>query len=167
MSFYDAIIGAAQWLENTPLALTIAEGAYPFPLLETAHVLGLGTVVGTIAIVDLRLLDLASRNRPVRALVEETLPYTWAGFTLALATGALMFISKATEYINNVPFRIKLCVLALAGLNMVAFHMLTYKSVDRWNHGIATPRAARIAGGSSLVLWITVVFLGRWIAFVN
>ena len=167
MSVYDQIFAAAQWLENTPLAVAIAEGAYPFPLLETAHVLGLGTVVGTIAIVDLRLLDLASRSRPVRDLVAETLPYTWAGFGLALVTGALMFISKATEYIANVPFRIKLCVLALAGLNMVAFHFLTYRSVDRWNHGIATPRAARIAGASSLLLWVAVVFLGRWIAFVD
>lgn len=164
---YETLHAWAEWLENTKLALWIAEGAYPFPILETLHVIGVSTVVGTIAIVDLRLLDLASRSRSVRELVDETLPYTWGGFALALLTGALMFISKATTYLDNVPFRIKLCILALAGLNMMAFHFATFRSVDTWNHGVRTPSGARIAGATSLALWVAVVCFGRWIAFVE
>ena len=154
------------WLENTPLALYIGESSYLFPLLETAHVMGLALVLGTIAIVDLRLLDVASRNRPVRALIAETLPYTWFGFAVALITGVLMFISQATTYYENVPFRIKLVLLALAGANMIAFHFLTLRTLDSWSEGVRTPRSARVAGGSSIALWIAIVFAGRWIAFV-
>ena len=154
-------------IENSAIAQSIAESSVVFPLLETLHVIGLSLVVGTIAIVDLRLLDLASRRRPVRQLTKETLPYTWLGFIIALSTGTLMFASKATTYIANTPFRIKLGLLAFAGLNMITFHFLTYRSVDRWDHDGPTPVTARIAGGTSLVLWCTIVFVGRWIAFVD
>ena len=85
----------------------------------------------------------------------------------ALLSGALMFTSKATTYIHNLPFLMKMCVLASAGFNMISFHFLTYRSVERWDREVPTPTAARVAGGASILLWVTVVFLGRWIAYVE
>jgi hypothetical protein len=155
------------WVEATPLAVAIGESSYYFPWLETIHVAALGLVLGTIAIVDLRLLGLASRIRPVRDVIAETLPFTWGGFVLALVSGSLMFISRATIYFANVPFRIKLGLLALAGLNMVVFHVLTMRSLDGWNESERTPTGARVAGASSMLLWIGIVFAGRWIAFTE
>ena len=167
MSLVQAISDWCTWVEATPLAVSIAESSYYFPWLETTHVVGLALVLGTIAIVDLRLLGLASRSRPVRDVIAETLPFTWGGFALALTSGALMFISAATTYFGNVPFRIKLCLLALAGVNMVVFHVLTMRSLDGWNESDKTPTGARIAGASSMLLWIAIVFAGRWIAFTE
>jgi hypothetical protein len=161
----QTILDWCTWVENTPFALSIAESSYYFPLLETAHVVGLALVLGTIAIVDLRLLGLASRSRAVRDVIAETLPFTWGGFALALVTGALMFISRATDYFDSVPFRIKLVLLALAGLNMIVFHILTMRTLDGWNESETTPANARVAGASSMLLWIAIVFAGRWIAF--
>lgn len=163
----DQLLEWCAWLESLPFAVAIAESSHLFPILETAHVIGLGLVLGTIAIVDLRLLDLASRSRPVRELVEETLPYTWFGFAVAVVTGALMFASRATEYFVNVPFRIKLALLALAGANMLAFHLLSYREIHKWSDADATPRAAKVAGGTSMALWVLIVFAGRWIAFTE
>lgn len=167
MSLMQTLAGWSEQLEATPLATAIAESSNLFPLLETAHVVGLGLLLGTITIVDLRLLDLASRSRPVRELVAETLPYTWIGFGIALITGALMFISRATTYFENTPFRVKMVLLALAGLNMLAFHFLTFRTVEHWGVSGPTPHSARWAGGSSIALWILIVFFGRWIAFTE
>ena len=147
--------------------MAIAESSNYFPWLETAHVIGLALVLGTIAIVDLRLLGLASRSRAVGDVIADTLPFTWGGFGLAVVTGGLMFISRATDYFENVPFRIKLCLLALAGINMVVFHILTMRTLDGWNESETTPTNARIAGVSPMLLWIAIVFAGRWIAFTE
>jgi uncharacterized membrane protein len=163
MSIFDI----CTWLENSSLAVAIAESEWLFPTIETVHVLSLTMVFGSIAMLDLRLLGLANRTSGVRQLSEEILPWTWTAFVIAAISGVLMFISAATKYFDNIPFRIKILLLALAGLNMAVFQMTGYRSVAAWNDDVKTPRVARIAAGVSMALWIGVVFAGRWIGFVD
>jgi hypothetical protein len=155
----------AEWLQNTPVGSFISQSTWAFPTIETIHVFALVIVVGTIAIVDLRLLSVASRDRSVSQLSNDVLPITWSAFALAAVTGALLFSSKAVSYLENWPFRIKLVLLFLAGANMVLFHFMTYRSVHEWDHAQRAPSAARLAGALSLAFWIGVVVCGRWIGF--
>src|SRR4051812_8114496 len=97
-----------QWLENTAVASFVSQSTWAFPTVETIHVFALVVVVGTIAIVDLRLLNVASRNRPVTQVSNDVLPVTWSAFGLAVLTGGLLFSSKASHYLDNWPFRIKI-----------------------------------------------------------
>jgi hypothetical protein len=159
------IASFCSWLENTSIAMYISGSTWAFPTIETLHVCFLVIVVGTVAIVDLRLLGVASRNLPVSKLSSDILPVTWCAFVGAVITGSLLFSSKATAYWGNIPFRFKIVCLALAGLNMVIFHFLTYRSVRNWDHDPITPKAARIAGALSLLFWICVIGFGRWIGF--
>ena len=156
------------WLEyisNTPLALAISQGATPFPLLECIHVVAISAVVGTITIVDLRLLGYRSHRRGVRQLIQDVLPYTWGAFALALVAGSLLFISNAPKYAHNTQFQLKLLLIAVAAINMAIFHLTVYRRVGQWDDLVPPPLAARIAGATSLCLWIAVVFLGRWVGF--
>ena len=155
----------SEWLQNTAVGSFISASTWAFPTIETVHVFVLVIVVGTIAIVDLRLLSVASRNRSVSQLSNDVLPITWSAFCLAAVTGALLFSSKATEYLANGPFRIKVALLVLAGLNMLLFHFMTYRSVHQWDDAHRAPSAARFAGALSLAFWIGVVVCGRWIGF--
>jgi Family of unknown function (DUF6644) len=155
-----------QWLESTPLAIAISESSWLFPGIESVHVLAIALVVGSITMVDLRLLDINLRERPVGELIAEVLPWTWTSFAVAVCSGALLFSSNATHYWGTVPFRAKMLLLTLAGLNMLVFHATIHRSVDLWGRRPPTPRAAKISGGVSLGLWIGVVTLGRWIGFV-
>lgn len=154
------------WLEATPTAVAISESSWLFPGIECVHVLAITLVVGSITMVDLRLLGLNLRERPADELIAEVLPWTWISFAVAACSGALLFSSNATKYWGTVPFRAKMLVLILAGVNMVVFHATTFRSIAVWGRGPATPRAAKISGGLSLALWIGVVSLGRWIGFV-
>ncbi len=163
MSILDLCI----WLEATPFATAIGESDWMFPAIETLHVLALTLVIGTIAMLDLRLVGASSRNLRVMQLSNETLPWTWMAFVAAAITGTAMFASHATKYYGNVPFRIKMVLLVLAGINMAVFHFGAWKAVHVWDSVIPTPRAARIAGGLSLMFWIGVVFAGRWVGFVD
>jgi uncharacterized membrane protein len=153
------------WLENTDLGMFISSSTWAFPTFESMHVFFLVIVVGTIAIVDLRLLGVASRNRSVSQLSNDVLPITWTAFVGALITGSLLFSSRATHYLANWPFRIKIGLLVLAGLNMLIFHFMTYRDVKKWDDDPIAPGAARVAGALSLTFWIGVVVFGRWIGF--
>jgi hypothetical protein len=154
-----------KWLYATPLAVTIRENEILFPWIESIHVLAIVLVVGTISIVDLRLLGLASVHRPVSRMMRDTLPYTWTCFAIAAITGALLFSSNAVTYAHNFYFRTKMCVLLLAALNMGIFHLFGGRDIAAWDTAARPPVAARAAGGISLLVWIAVVATGRWIGF--
>jgi hypothetical protein len=153
------------WLQASAVGTFISESTWAFPTIETVHVFALVIVVGSIAVVDLRLIGLASRTRPVSQLSGEVLPVTWSAFLLALTTGSLLFTSKAVSYLENWPFRMKMLLLLAAGINMLVFHFATYRTVGAWDRSPAPPAAARIAGCLSLLFWIGVVACGRWIGF--
>jgi len=161
-----ALTESLAWLEAQPFATAIAESGWLFPTIEVVHVVALTLVVGSIAMLDLRLLGVSRKDYGVLELAAQTLPWTWGAFAVALLSGFLLFSSAATMYADNLPFRIKLILIALAGINMLIFHVTAYRTAHRWNHQLPTPVAARIAGTLSLMFWIGVVFFGRWIGFV-
>jgi hypothetical protein len=154
-----------QWLYDTSLAEAIRANELLFPWLESVHVLAITLVLGSIAVVDLRLLGLASRNRPVTKLIHEVLPVTWCAFAMAVITGGTLFTSNAVAYAKNFPFQMKMLLLLLAGLNMLAFHFVTYRGIAAWDEAARTPFAARFAGGFSIAVWLSIVAFGRWIGF--
>jgi hypothetical protein len=152
-------------IEYSRLGTTIAESTWMFPTLETIHVIALVTVIGTIAIVDLRLIGVASTGHRVSLLAKDTLPLTWGAFVLAAITGSLLFVSKSTSYVANPYFLWKLVMLALAGINMMYLHLTTWRTVDHWELDPSFPTAAKVAGWLSLIFWVAVGFFGRAIGF--
>ena len=153
-------------LEATSIATAIRENAFLFPWMEAFHVLAITLVIGSIAIVDLRLIGVASLDRPLSRLTASVLPCTWTAFVVAAVTGALLFSSNATGYAHNSYFQAKLALLVLAGLNMSVFHLFVGRDIERWGSSpLTTPLRARIAGAASLILWIGVTACGRWVGF--
>jgi hypothetical protein len=161
-----ALIEACQWLQDLAFPTLIRESDWLFPTIETIHVLALVLVVGSISMVDLRLLGLANRSRPVSEVMAQALPWTWIAFVVAATAGLLLFSSKAVTYYPDLPFRIKMVCLVFAGINMAYFHRFTHRRLGRSADG-APPAAAKIAGGLSLLLWIVIVAAGRWIGFTT
>ncbi len=154
-----------QSLQDTSIATAIREGETLFPWIECVHVLALTLVIGSIAIVDLRLIGLASRDRGVVQTTATVLPVTWTAFCFAVITGGLLFASNATTYAHNFYFQVKIALIAAAGLNMAAYHLFLNKGSDAWHTSSLTPMRARVVGALSLSLWIAVAAFGRWIGF--
>jgi hypothetical protein len=152
-------------LETTSIATRIRESLYLFPLIESAHVIGLTMVFGTIAIIDLRLLGMASTVRPFSRMASDIMKWTWAAFALTVATGLLMFITNAGVYYHNFYFRSKMAMLACAGINILIFELTAVKSMGHWDRDPAAPRSGKTVAVVSLVVWISIIFLGRWVGF--
>jgi hypothetical protein len=155
-----------QSLQDLSFPSDIRESDWLFPTIETVHVLALVLVVGSILMVDLRLLGIVNRERSVRSVTAERLPVTWSAFLVAAVAGSFLFSSKAVTYYDDFPFRLKMVCLVLAGINMAWFHTFTYRRVAEWDRG-SPPAAARIAGGISLILWVAIVGAGRWVGFTT
>jgi uncharacterized protein DUF6644 len=147
----------AEWMRDTNPAMQV---------VESTHVLAAVLVLGTVLIADLRLLGLADSRRAFSRVGTETLRLTWVAFGVAVVTGSLMFTTSAHTYFGNAAFQLKGLALLAAGLNMALFQLLTARGIAAWDVG-TPPRAARVAGILSLLLWAAVVLLGRWIGFTK
>jgi len=154
-------------LEATALATKIRDSVFLFPMLESTHVIGLALVFGTISIIDLRLLGLASTQRSFQRMASDILKWTWAAFVLTALTGLLMFTTNASVYYHNLYFRIKMLLLALAGLNMLCFELTAGRTIRNWDQSPSAPRAGKAVAALSLAMWIGVICMGRLIGFTT
>jgi hypothetical protein len=161
------LLQLCQWIYNTRLSTSIRESVWVFPIIETAHVLGITVLVGTIALFDLRLLGLIMKREPVSGIARQVLPWTWAGFAVMFTTGLLLSISEAATNYYNPAFRIKLVLLLLVGLNPLIFHRSIYRRVHEWDTSAVAPLRARAAAVCSLTLWAGIIVAGRMIAYLE
>jgi hypothetical protein len=160
-----SITDALHWVERTPVAVFVSHSTWGFSALLSIHILAVAIVFGMIAMVDLRLIGMAGRQSAVTALCREALPWTWSAFALSVVTGTLLFTAQPLKYWANDAFRMKFAILALAGLNMLVFQLITYRGVARWDRDPAVPWAGRLAGAISLGSWIAIIAYGRWTAY--
>ncbi|HEY7387658.1 MAG TPA: DUF6644 family protein [Bryobacteraceae bacterium] len=159
------LLDLLEWINNSPLGAGIRASTWWYPLLELVHSVGVIVLVGSIWIVDLRLLGLGIRSRRVSELAARLLPWTWAGFAVESASGVLLSVSEASRLYYIPYFWIKIALLLLAGLNALLFHTGVYRSVSKWDDAQVTPPRARLAGAISLGLWIMVIGAGRAIGY--
>ncbi|HEY2383211.1 MAG TPA: DUF6644 family protein [Terriglobia bacterium] len=162
-----SIPGILSAIESSSVPEAIRNSLYWFPLIEAFHVLGLAMVFGTIAVIDLRLLGIASTKRSFRRIASDVLKWTWASFGLTVVTGSLMFSTNAAVYYHNFFFRTKMVLLMLAGINMLVFELTAARTVHRWDNDAKAPLAGRTVAAISLVLWIAIIFLGRFTGFTT
>ena len=159
------LLSICQWVDSTRLNAIIRQSNWLFSTLDTIHTLGIVLVAGTILLVDLRLLGLSLRSIPVAELVARIVPSTLWGFGLMVLSGGLLFSSEAVKMYHSPAFRIKMILLALAGLNALIFHRTIYRDVARWDPASVVPARARLAGLLSLVFWMAIIAAGRAIAY--
>ena len=147
-----------EWMRQTLRAM---------PIMEAVHIVASCATFGTVLFVDLRLLGLPDTRTPVRAVLRDVLRWTWIAFAIAALTGTCMFIANATTYVGNTTFLLKMSALALAGLNMAVFELVTMRSVADWNQDAPTPSIARASAIASILLWAAIIVLGRWTGFTK
>lgn len=158
----DALL---QQLHDFPLSAAIRENNAAFPSIESLHVLAITLVFGTISVVDLRLIGYPAHRRGARRLITDLLPFTWGAFVLAVVSGGLMFTSNAVAYAHNAQFQWKMLTILAAGGNMAFFHLTAYQRIIYWDDALPPPLAAKVAGSTSLALWVLAIFFGRWVGF--
>ena len=152
-----------QWaaaLEATALATALRHSVWSYPLVNAAHIFGVALLVGSIVPLDLRLLG-AWRSSALEPLWNVLNRTAAVGLALALVFGALLFITRATEYVASTLFATKMAVVGLAIANALILRRRMQTASPNWQ----VPDHAGLAAASSLVLWIGALTLGRLVGY--
>ena len=159
------LLAFCKWLEQTSVGAAIRESLWLFPAIETVHLLGMAALVGTITVLDFRLLGWMKRRERFSELAGRLLPWAWAGFAVQVVTGVLLFSSEAVKVYTNPAFRLKLLLILLAGVHALIFHWTVYRDVATWDESSVLPAKAKLSGLVSILLWVGIVAAGRFIGF--
>jgi hypothetical protein len=132
------------------------------PMVQTVHILGIACVMGSIVLIDLKVLGLALPSQNVPELVRRLMPWTWWALLFVLLSGATLFVARPGRYLVNPLFGIKVAMLIPAVILAAVFQRLVNRNGDA-----ASVAAMRTIAFVSLLLWIGVVMAGRWIAYAD
>ena len=157
--------GASGWaiaLQESAFAFAIRDSTWIYPIANLLHILGLALLIGSILILDLRLLGVG-RWVAVDALSRLTTPFSIIGICLMLVSGSVLFSADAAALSTNPIFRLKMLLLAAGLANALLFRLLWQRRIAGWSD--RAPLGARLQAGLSGIGWLAVASCGRLIAY--
>ncbi len=149
----DLLLSFGQWLESFSIPTWVRNTLWGYPYVQLVHFTGLSLWIGTVVILDLRLLGLTGRDQTIAQFSKQLFLWKWIGLGIGVTGGFFLFASIATTYIQNPAFQIKLPLL----LTGVVYHVLVHRNVERWDQLPATSRRVKLAGLFELALWVGVI----------
>ncbi len=153
-----------EWLQSTWIGTIVAESVWGYPTFETMHAIGMAMLIGSLGLIDLRVLGYKA-ELPLLG-VRSLLPLAWIGFTLNAFSGTLLFMSNAVEFFDNIMFRFKIVLIILAGINAALLSAKIFREAPAGTAVVPTAGAKWLAA-TSLVFWFAAVICGRFIAYVS
>ena len=151
------------WLRSFTDVAAFMQLPWSWPLVESAHFIGLTMLFGSIGAWDLRLLGML-KEVPVAAF-HRLVPFAVLGFGINIASGSLFLMTSPDQYVYNPAFQLKVMCLLLAGANVMLFYTTSFRRIATLGPGEQPPILARLSGIVSLALWVTVIVAGRMITF--
>ena len=145
-------------LASNPIGDALNSSDLVFPILECFHIVGFALSIGTIAILDLRLLGLGMRNQTPAQIAADLAPWTLAGLGVMLISGPMIFLSDTGMYLRNPSFQFKIACLLVA----IVFNYTIHRKAAMTDRSTAV---SKVVGAISLLLWLGVVAGGLFIAF--
>lgn len=173
-----------QSIDNTSIGSTVRDSNWMFPVIESVHVIGIVFLVGASVLLDLRLLHRGYlRDQSVSRVWSRLWPVMWIAFGVMLLTGTLMLLSESWQCYTSIAFRVKMGLLLAVGGNVLFFYFGAYRRMrfdPNWRsepeqnaQGASAsqaldpriPPSAKFCAWTSMVLWVLIVFAGRFIAY--
>ena len=161
----EFLLDFAHWMEAQQYSQMLVAGYYSYSWLEATHVLTLMVSIGSLFIIDFRMLGLILTDVPASKLAGRLHKPMIIGFVIMFITGALLVYAKPVETIQSLWFRMKMILLVLAFINAWVFNARMKAASGSWNTDSVAPKSLRNGAIISLVLWCGVVTLGRYIPY--
>jgi hypothetical protein len=153
-----------QWIDQTALSQSIQIAGWIVPTVQTIHILAIAIVASSALMIDLRLIGVFWANRPVEAVKARFLPLIWWPLLVLLATGVIMIVAEPARSLKNPAFQFKMLLLVGALTVTYLFQLLHRRNTAFGDAG--HPRAAAVTlAVVSILLWSSIIFAGRWIAY--
>jgi hypothetical protein len=154
------------WLDQTPLSQWIqAHGGTVVPSVQTVHILAIAVVMTSALMIGLRLIGVFGRDQPLDRVAARFLPLVWWPLPVLLATGVIMIIGEPARSLRNAVFQLKMTLLIAAMIVTLIMQAQMRRDPAFADQSRAPRSATRLTAIVSLVLWVGIIFCGRWIAY--
>jgi hypothetical protein len=157
------VLAFAEWLQATPLSVAIQSTLWVTPLLQTIHIVMIGIVFVSMLNVALRVLGQIRTDEPLAEVWLRSSPWFWSALALMAATGLVLVISEPIRQVTALSFWLKMSLLAIGLVSALSFGRVVASAAAAANAS-ATGRA-RVVAIATILLWLTIIFLGRSIAY--
>ena len=157
----NSLLPFFKWVNDTWVSKVINDSTWLFPAIEGVHIAALALLLGTILVMNLRLMGVMMRERPRLTLARELEAWTLCSLIVILVTGVMLFVSEAVRSFHSGPFRIKIVLLVVA----VLFHYTISKKLMRDDEQQHSAALCKAAGAIAIALWMGIGFAGRAIGF--
>jgi hypothetical protein len=154
-----------RWIDQTALSQSIQAAGWVVPTVQTIHILAIAVVASSVLMIDLRLIGLFWANRPMKSVSARFLPLVWWPLLVLLATGALMIIAEPARSLKNPAFQVKMGLLIAALIVTALFQFFQRRDAAFGEPGSVARAAATTIAIVSMLLWSSIIFAGRWIAY--
>lgn len=153
------------WLEQTPLSQAIQATNWVVPTVQSIHILAIAMVAASALMIDLRLIGVFGADQPLKTISSRFLPFVWWPLLVLFVTGAIMIIGEPPRSLKNPAFQLKMALLIGALIVTGVFQIMLRTSP-------AFAGASRSGAGVtlavvSMLLWASIIFAGRWIAYYS
>ena len=151
---HTSLMPLSRYLQMTSWATAIRTSLWMYPFVQLIHFSGLSLWLGTNVAGDLRLLGVGKKPQTAADVRDELFAWNWIGFGIVVLGGFLLFSARATMYIINPAFRVKLLMLVPVAL---IWHIVVQAKTQSWGQSADAPAVAKLAALLELALWLSVV----------
>jgi len=153
------------WMGNTPVSQWIQSHFWAIPILQILHILALAAAFGSVLMLNLRILGLASNSRTMTQTARRYLPWIWWALLVLVVTGVVMIVGDPPRVLLNSIFWIKIGLVIFAVVVSLAFQASVQRSMAKWETTHDGRVAVRVGAVGIIILWCVIMFAGRWIAY--
>ena len=156
----------AAWLSTTFLSVFIQNhNSWVIPTVQSIHIAGIGLVLGSVFMIDLRILGWAGMDQSLRQTTRRFGPWLTAALCLLLATGLLMVIGEPVRELVTFSFWLKMFLVAVGTLVAAVFQITLRKHEQHWEETLVKRRLIKGLAISTFLIWMCIIILGRLIAY--
>ena len=163
----QAIQRFCDWLSATPLSIFIQSVAWIIPMVQSVHIFAITVVMGSVLMMDMKLLGVVGRETTVQDMNRRFLPWVWLALPVLFLTGVILTIAEPGRELINSMFRLKMLLVLTVIAFTIAYQEVVRRNAAAWGDTPAYPWAARAIAVVSLAFWIAIAVCGRWIAYVE
>ena len=163
----DALIAFSEALAATPVSRFLQGIGWLIPLVQTVHILAIAAVMGSAGLTDLRLLGLAGRSHSAADMARRLAPAVWWALLVLACSGAVLAIAEPLRSLPNPAFQLKMLLLLPAAALTGFIQSALRSGAASWALPSGPRLAVKLAAAASLLLWVAIIFAGRWIAFLD
>jgi hypothetical protein len=157
------VLEFAEWLQATPFSVAIQSTLWLTPLLQTIHITMIAIVFVSMLSVALRVLGQIRTDEPLTDVWRRFAPWFWGALGVMAATGLVLSISEPIRQVTALSFWLKMSLLAIGIISALSFGRVIRRAAGATS--AVSSGKARVVAVATVLLWVAIMFLGRWIAY--